>query len=224
MARGSTHAVDHAALGEPLQQRVDVGQVRRSLLTHDGLAAPVGVDAHECLEEPSLAAIGGEQVSLDVLAWDLVREPAPVGAEFTQSRSSLQSIGIDELDQRTHVAVIAQVAQAAEVVARPLPGQQVAQVVTLSGDTDAAVLVEDAAHQRGAAAADTHDEDGFWLAFEPGRSIHLPTSLASGAGRAVLATPRSGSSPATTSAGSSLASHKQKRGHRRSGGSVRRSR
>ncbi len=108
----------------------------------------------------------------------LLREPAPVGAELAQSGAALQLIGVDELDQTPHGAVVAQVADPPEVASRALPRQQVAEVVVLGGDADATVLVEDAAHQRRAAAADAHDEDGLRLAFEPGRSFHWLPSLA----------------------------------------------
>ena len=84
------HAVHDAPVGEPLEQRLHVVEVGRRLLADDGLAAAVGVDAQERLEDAALGAIGGEQVGLDVLARDLGREPAPVGAQLAQSRATLQ--------------------------------------------------------------------------------------------------------------------------------------
>ena len=156
--------MDDAGIGEPLEQRLDVGEVGGRLLAHDGLAAPVGVDAQEGLEDAALGAVRGQQARLQVRPRDPLRQPAPVGRQLAEPRASLQLARVDELDEAAHRRVVAKVAHAPEVVARALPGQQVAEVVVLGGDGDAAVAVEDAARQRRAAAADADDEDGLGLA------------------------------------------------------------
>ena len=178
MARGSAHAVHDSAPGEPLQQRIHVVEVRRRLLADDGLAASVCVDAHERLEHAALGAIRAQQPGLDILAGDLAAEPAPVRAQLAQPGTTLQLSRVDELDQARHGGVVTQIADPAEVVARPLPRHQVAEEVVLGDDADAAVPIKDAAHQRGATAADAHDEDGLRLALEPSRSFHWAPSLA----------------------------------------------
>ena len=133
----------------------------------------------ERLEDATFGPIRSEQVGLDVLARDPRRQPAPVGTQLAQSRTTLQLTRVDELHHGAHVGVITQVAQPSEVVPRALPREQVPQVVVLGGDADPAVLVEDAAHERRATAADTHDEDGFGLAGDaPDRVVHVLRSLA----------------------------------------------
>jgi hypothetical protein len=67
------------------QQRLDIGQVGRRLLAHDGLATTLGIDAQEGREGAPLRAIGGQQAGFHVGARDLARQPAPVGAQLAQS-------------------------------------------------------------------------------------------------------------------------------------------
>jgi hypothetical protein len=157
-ARIALH-VDHATVGEPLEQRVDVAEVGRRLLAHHRLPLHIGIQPQEGGEEAALGALGGQQPALHLVARHLAHDPAPERANLAPARVAGILAFVEHLDDAPHGGVVAQVAGTPEVLACTSAAEVVAHVVVLLGHRDALAGIEQAAHHRRPAARDANNED-----------------------------------------------------------------